>query len=1220
MWAVGRTTGSLTAALARDVPLYIRSRAEKYIRSGRAAVIEWTDARIAFRVQGTDLYLVALVREENAIVVNCTCPYFVDRGPCKHVWAAAVLIDQDPRWDGSWLQGDPFIEFDIGPDDSDFDADTIDAGEGAEFLPESARARGVWVPPSLPAQTAPRKPRKQPDPVTEAAQAAVNRLAELRQQLLSRPAIAGGAPSKLHPIPPPGAQLIFILDAATTKASGMLMVHAATRKRAAEGEAWSAAKPLALTPADVVRVADKAERDLVAVLTSAAQSAYYGGYQAYASYGESGPGPGYAGGPGYGGYPAAGGGPFGFRQPPLAIPGAFHATVLPALCESGRAFLYSADRPEAYHTLAWDPRPWTFRMEIVPDPEAPYPAYVLTGAFVRGDARLELNGPALILGSGYLLTGSGFATGSRDGSRPPSAGDETGSGGGFITRSRDGVGPPHAVDAAGPVVSPLETPGGFWWAANLRQYGPMRIPREKADEVLAEVLSEPALPPLDVPDELRFDEPDVTPVPVLTLRPDRSRENAFEGTLEFDYDGVRVARGAAADTLYRPSPRSLIRRRRDAEAEAEEALTAHRVRFTDYGQGRAHLSVALRTAPGIVRDLLPLGWRIDVEGKPFRMSGDTAIEVASGIDWFDIRGSVDFDGVPVPLPELLAAVRHGQTTIVLPDKSIGVLTDEWVAQYGGLAAFAGAGSGSAAGVGGGAAGAPADGGVRVRRSQLGLLDALLLSREGVTWSGRALEVRDQLRAFEGISAADAPATFVGTLRGYQRLGLGWLRFLQELELGGCLADDMGLGKTVTVLALLDARRVEKNGAPRASLVVAPRSLLFNWKREAERFAPALRVAEYHGSGRDEVLTSLDGFDLVLTTYGTMRRDVAALGGAEFDYVILDEAQAIKNAATASAKATRLLRARHRLALSGTPIENQLGDLWSLFEFLNPGLLGTLQHGLLARARKGDAGALDTLRRGLRPYILRRTKQQVAPELPARNEDTMVCELGPVERKLYNQLRDHYRQAVLGLVDRQGLKRSQFQILEALLRLRQAACHPGLIDPRKHAGSSAKLDALLERLDEARAEGHKALVFSQFTSFLAFVRRELDGRGVAYEYLDGQTRDRERRVARFQQDASCPLFLVSLKAGGLGLNLTAADYVFLLDPWWNPAVEAQAIDRAHRIGQERPVFAYRLIAADTVEERIIELQARKRRLADAIISADNSGLAGLTREDLELLLG
>ena len=916
---------------------------------------------------------------------------------------------------------------------------------------------------------------------------------------------------------------------------------------------WSAAKPLTLAPPDVARITEKADRNLVALLTSAAQSAYYGGYQEYGGYGESGPGPGYSDG-----------GPFGHRHQPLAIPGAFHATVLAALCDSGRAFLYKtepgADPGVAYHRLGWDPRPWMFRLEIVPEPEAPYPAYMLTGAFVRDTTRLGLNEPALILGSGFIVT-------------------------------------THTV-------SPLETPGGFWWAANLRRHAPMRIPREKADEVLAEVLSEPALPPLDVPDELRFDEPDATPVPVLTLRPDRSRVDAYEGTLEFDYDGARVARGAAAGTIYRPSPRSLIRRKREVETAAEETLKAHRVRFIGMGLGRTHLSVPFKTVPAIVRDLLPQGWRIDVEGKPFRVSGDTAVEVTSEIDWFDIGGMVDFGGVPVPLPELLAAVRRGESTVVLPDRSIGVLTDSWIAQYGGLSAFAGAGEGR----------------LRVRASQLGLVDALLASYEGVTWADRALDVRNRLRGFEGIAAADAPASFAGTLRGYQRLGLGWLLFLQELGLGGCLADDMGLGKTVTVLALLEARRAGKDGAPRASLVVAPRSLLFNWKREAERFAPELRVAEYHGSGRDEVLALLDGFDLVLTTYGTMRRDVAALGGAEFDYVILDEAQAIKNAATASAKATRLLRARHRLALSGTPIENQLGDLWSVFEFLNPGLLGSLQHGLLARARKGDAAALETLRRGLRPFILRRTKAQVAPELPARNEDTMVCELEPGERKLYNQLRDHYRQAVLGLVDRQGLKRSQFQILEALLRLRQAACHPGLIDPRKHTGSSAKLDALIERLDEARAEGHKALVFSQFTSFLAFVRRELDERGVAYEYLDGHTRDREARVARFQQDPSCPLFLVSLKAGGLGLNLTAADYVFLLDPWWNPAVEAQAIDWAHRIGQDRPVFAYRLIAADTVEERIIELQARKRQLADAIINADNSGLAGLTREDLERLLG
>ena len=1156
---MSRTTASLAAALEPDVPPHIRTRGDAYVRAGRVAGLEWTDTQIAYTVKGSELYLVGFTREADAIAVSCNCPYFFDRGPCKHVWAAAVTIDNDARWDGSWLEGDPVIDVDSAIEDAYDEAERIGGGAGPDRLPPLLRARGAWGPAALGERPRARRPRKkQPDPVTEAAQAAVTRLAQLRQQLMAGAQVPGGPPRQLRPIPPPDAELIFVLDADATKASGMLMVHAATRKRAGA----EAAKPLALAPPDVVRVADKADRELVALLTSAAQSAYYDGYQAHSGYGESGPWLGYSGGSGFRGPLAAdGSGPFGQRHPPLAVPPAFHATVLRALCDSGRAFLHAAGGAGANHALHWDERPWSFRLEIVPDPEAPYPAYMLTGAFVRGSTRLGLNEPVMILGSGHLLTAD--------------------------------------------IVSPLETAGSFWWAANLRRQGPLRIPREKADELLADVLSEPSLPPLDVPDELRFDEPDVEPVPVLTLRHDPARYRAFEGTLEFDYGGARVASGAPADTIYRPLPRSLIRRKREAETAAEEALRAHRVRFTELGQGRTSLGVSFKTAPAIVRDLLPKGWHIDVDGKPFRVSGDTAIEVAPGIDWFDIRGFVDFGGVQAPLPELLSAARRGETTVVLPDRSIGVLTDAWIAQYGELSAFAGTGGGT--------------GGLRVRSSQLGLVDALLAPRERVAWTGRALEVRNRLRGFEGIAPADAPASFTGTLRGYQRLGLGWLRFLQDLQFGGCLADDMGLGKTVTVLALLELRRAAKGGAPRASLVVAPRSLLFNWKREAQRFTPALRVAEYHGSGRDDVMASLADFDLVLTTYGTMRRDIAALAGTKFDYVVLDEAQAIKNAATASAKATRHLRARHRLALSGTPIENQLGDLWSLFEFLNPGLLGSLQHGWLARARRGDVAALDTLRRGLRPYILRRTKEQVAPELPPRNEDTMVCELEPGERKLYNQLRDHYRHAVLGLVDRQGLQRSRFQILEALLRLRQASCHPGLIDPARHAGSSAKLDALLERLDEARAEGHKSLVFSQFTSFLAFVRRELDERGVAYEYLDGQTRDRERRVARFQQDPSCPLFLVSLKAGGLGLNLTAADYVFLLDPWWNPAVEAQAIDRAHRIGQERAVFAYRLIAADTVEERIVELQARKRRLAEAIISADNSGLAGLTREDLELLL-
>jgi len=379
------------------------------------------------------------------------------------------------------------------------------------------------------------------------------------------------------------------------------------------------------------------------------------------------------------------------------------------------------------------------------------------------------------------------------------------------------------------------------------------------------------------------------------------------------------------------------------------------------------------------------------------------------------------------------------------------------------------------------------------------------------------------------------------------------------------------------------------------------------------------VLDHTGLGRNASLIS--EYDIVLTTYGTLRRDVAHLKDADFDYIILDESQAIKNAHTESAKAVRLLRGDHRLALSGTPVENHLGELWSLFEFLNPGLLGNTSVFKLANGaqRDLDEEALAILERGLRPFILRRTKEEVAKDLPSKTEQTIYCELEPRERKLYNQLRQHYRDALLPRMDKEGVAKTRIQVLEALLRLRQAACHPGLVDPAHAHRSSAKLDVLFEQLREVLAEGHKALVFSQFTSLLAIVRKRLDAEPISYEYLDGKTRDREERVRRFQSDSACGLFLISLKAGGVGLNLTAADYVFILDPWWNPAVEAQAVDRTHRIGQQRRVFAYRLIARDTVEEKVLALQETKRQLADAILGASTSLVRDLRREDIELLL-
>ncbi len=387
-------------------------------------------------------------------------------------------------------------------------------------------------------------------------------------------------------------------------------------------------------------------------------------------------------------------------------------------------------------------------------------------------------------------------------------------------------------------------------------------------------------------------------------------------------------------------------------------------------------------------------------------------------------------------------------------------------------------------------------------------------------------------------------------------------------------------------------------------------------------------------------------DLLVTTYGTLRRDIGWLADVPFSYAILDEAQAIKNPSSQSAKAVRLLTAERRLVVTGTPVENHLGELASLFDFASPELFG--KGGLataLGAKRRPSPEEVRTVASALGPLMLRRTKEAVASELPAKTEQLLYCELDPAHRKIYDEIRDHYRTNLLSKVRERGLGRSKIQVLEALLRLRQASCHPELIARlstmvkkttargvnRPKAGRKrksqevddrgAKVRLLIDQIRELQDEGHKTLVFSQFTSFLAIVRRALDEEEVPYEYLDGRTRDRAAKVERFQTDDDCPVFLISLKAGGHGLNLTAADYVFLLDPWWNPAVEAQAIDRAHRIGQQRSVFAYRIIARDTVEEKVLELQDEKRTLAEAILSgAGESILRELDLDDLERLLG
>ncbi len=460
-----------------------------------------------------------------------------------------------------------------------------------------------------------------------------------------------------------------------------------------------------------------------------------------------------------------------------------------------------------------------------------------------------------------------------------------------------------------------------------------------------------------------------------------------------------------------------------------------------------------------------------------------------------------------------------------------------------------------------------------------------------------------IEGFDRIPEAPLPADLNATLRPYQHAGVSWLCFLRDAGLGAVLADDMGLGKTLQTLCAIQGR----------TLVVCPRSVVFNWADEIAKFRPGLTLSIYHGPRR-----SIDrSADVVITTYAVLRLDEEILSKEEWACVVLDEAQAIKNPDSQVARAAYALRGEHRIALSGTPVENRLEELWSLLHFTNRGLLGGRRDFDERWARpisNGTTGAAEALRKKVRPFVLRRIKRDVAPELPPRTDQVLYCELEDSERDVYEAVRAATRKEVVAkLAEGSGV----LAALEALLRLRQASCHPSLV-PGQSGATSSKVERLLESLEEAVEDGHKALVFSQWTSFLDLVEPHLEKAGIGFVRLDGSTRDRAGVVAEFQSANGPPVMIISLKAGGTGLNLTAADHVYLLDPWWNPAVEDQAADRAHRIGQDKPVIVHKLVAKDTVEEGIIALQQRKRSLADAALG-DADRATSLTRDDLLALL-
>ncbi len=601
---------------------------------------------------------------------------------------------------------------------------------------------------------------------------------------------------------------------------------------------------------------------------------------------------------------------------------------------------------------------------------------------------------------------------------------------------------------------------------------------------------------------------------------------------------------------------------------------------------------------------------VDVQVRSAVLSANA--RVSSGVDWLSLRLSFEADGVAVTQDELARCLGEGRKYVRLADGSFAQIdlakVREVLARQAEILATGGGNGG------------------KLPLSQAGRIEELLahVSRSQVGESAK--DLFKKLREIDEIKGIKKPRNLKAQLRPYQEQGFHWLWFLHEIGSGGVLADDMGLGKTLQAIALLLAVKAADEKSDEHTfkvLIVAPTSVVTNWELEMNKFAPSLKHALWHGSERKDRQDELDDAEVVVTSYALLRRDEELLAKVKWRYVILDEAQQIKNPLSATARAAKRLPADRRLALSGTPIENRLSEIWSIFDFVSPGLLGPLNKFEERYSRPIDAGdqkSAQRLRATIHPFILRRTKSEVAKDLPEKIETEQYCELTGEQGALYAQVLKEVRAQVFGEVEKNGLAKSQIQILAGLTRLRQAACDPRLLGlPRQFTDEdSGKLAALRELLQTCVEGGHRVLVFSQFVSMLTLIRQALKEDKIGYEYLDGSTKDRQACVDNFQRDDGPPVFLISLKAGGSGLNLTAADTVIHFDPWWNPAVEDQATDRAHRIGQTKVVTMYRLLAKGTIEEKMLELGGKKRELVGAVLSEDAGGAKKLTKGDLEHL--
>lgn len=720
---------------------------------------------------------------------------------------------------------------------------------------------------------------------------------------------------------------------------------------------------------------------------------------------------------------------------------------------------------------------------------------------------------------------------------------------------------------------------------------------------------------IEVPDIFKLKVRETTMLPAVHLK--EFQDKFLQICPKYCYDDLTIDMNDAGDHYFTENGQSqlLIRNMADESGFVEYIKSMHPqfrnqnfqpyflLSFDDVMKNQWFIQFSKQL---MAEDIKMIGFN---ELKKFKYNNATPkweMKISSGIDWFDIQVAASWGDQEISFRDIKKAIMNGQDFVVLGDGSFGMLPEEWLQKYSSLFKFA----------------VDEKTGLKISKKHFNIVEMLFDQIDDQSIIDEIEEKKRKLLYIENVKTAPIPGNIKATLRPYQETGYQWMQVLDDISWGGCLADDMGLGKTLQTITFLSFIKQKYNNP--TSLIICPTSLIYNWESELKKFAPDLKYHLFYGLGRTFSDEHFNDYDIVISSYGIVRNDIETLLNFDWEYVILDESQAIKNPDAISTKAVQLLKARNRFILSGTPLQNNTYDIYAQFNFLNPGLLGGrefFRHEFANPIDKdGDKDAGIMLRKLIKPFMLRRTKAEVAPDLPEKTEMILWCQMEKAQKVIYDEYKDYYRHALMQKIETEGMAKSGMYILEGLLRLRQICDDPRLIkDKEIKASKGIKILELAREIEENMGE-HKMLIFSQFTEMLALIKQELDDKKLKYCYLDGSTSAtaRQEQVEIFQSTVDINVFLISLKAGGVGLNLTEADYVYIVDPWWNPAVEQQAIDRTHRIGQKNKIFAYKMICKDSVEEKIIQLQEKKLQISKEIVQEDTAFFKSLTREDINFL--